>query len=78
VVAPDGFPDLYGFVSGTVQFIEIKANGDRMRPSQVIWISDAIAAGIGVHILAARGARLAWFRDVSCAVEVPPPAFYRR
>lgn len=77
VVTPDGFPDVVGVRRGKVHFIEIKANGDTMRPSQIIFLGDCIADGASVFILAARGARLAWFQDVECAREITPPDFYR-
>jgi hypothetical protein len=76
-IHPLGFPDWYGFVSGNVKFIEAKANGDNLRPAQVAWIETALADGIDVYILAARGSRLAWYRTPDMRVEILPPSFYR-
>ncbi len=45
-----GFPDLC-LVRDRIVFIEVKGDGDRLRPDQVKWLDALAAAGVEAHVI---------------------------
>jgi hypothetical protein len=76
VITPDGFPDLFGVWDSRARFIELKALGDRVRPSQAAWLRHAWLDGLDAVILKCHRDRIAWYRDIGCMLECDPPDYW--